>query len=329
MHKKNILVTGGAGFIGSNLVDEILKNPSNRVIALDDLSTGTEETIKHNYSNPNFKFIKSDIRNYQDMKKICKGIDKVYHLAVQCVRMSLFNPDLVHEVNATGTLNMLKVSLENKVEKFVYVSSSEVYGTAKTVPMSEEHPTEPETVYGASKLAGEHYTKAFTRTYGLDTVIVRPFNTYGPREHFEGPSGEVIPKFSVRVKNNKQPLIFGDGGQTRDFTYISDTVKGIILASDSDRLNGQTINIAYGQEVSVNHLADYILKEFKSSLQPKYCESRPGDVLRHYADISKARKILNFQPTIDINKGIKLYLDWFNKQKVDSSKEKDFNWKND
>ncbi|MCL5018366.1 MAG: GDP-mannose 4,6-dehydratase, partial [Candidatus Pacearchaeota archaeon] len=306
MPKKNILVTGGAGFIGSNLVDELLKNPDNKITVVDDLSTGNEDTIRHNYSNPNFKFIKEDIRNYSQIKKICSDTDKIYHLAVQCIRMSIFDPDLVHDVNVTGTLNLLKASLENNVKKFIYISSSEVYGTAKTVPMSEEHPKEPTTIYGASKLAGENYTKAFTRTHGLNTVIIRPFNSYGPREHFEGAYGEVIPKFSVRVKNNKRPLIFGEGKQTRDFTYISDTVAGIILASDSEELNGDVVNIAYGHEVSVNEIAKYILENFDSKLQPKYCPPRPGEILRHYADVSKAKKILNFHSKVGIEEGIKL-----------------------
>lgn len=323
---QNILVTGGAGFIGSNLVDELMKNPENQVIVVDDLSTGTEENINHHLQNPNFKFIRADVRNYHKMESICKNVELIYHLAVQCVRMSIFNPDYVHEVNATGTLNMLKAAYKNNVGKFVYISSSEIYGTAKTVPMNEEHPTEPTTVYGASKLVGEHYTRAFTNTYGLNTVIVRPFNTYGPREHFEGPYGEVIPKFSIRIKNGKPPLIFGSGNQTRDFTHVSDTVEGIMLAGNSENLNGETINIARGEEISINAIAKYVLENFDSILTPEYCPPRPADVMRHYADISRARKLLNFQPRIGIKEGIKLYLEWLEKQNIDFSKETKFNW---
>lgn len=322
--RKTILVTGGAGFIGSHLVDELIKK--NKVIVVDNLTSGSEDTIKHHYSNPNFRFIKSDIVNYSQMEDICKGIDIIYHLAVQCVRLSIYDPDIVHLVNTTGTLNMCKASLKNKVKKFIYVSSSEAYGTAQKVPMSETHPMEPTTIYGASKLAGEYYVKAFNRTYGLKVIIVRPFNTYGPREHFEGPYGEVIPKFVVRILNGKRPLIFGDGTQTRDFTYVSDTVNGIISASKLGG-NGEVINIACGKEVTINNIARYVLDELKSNLKPKYCKPRPGDVLRHYADVSKAKKLLNFKPKINIRKGIKLYLKWLESQNIDFSKEMELNWK--
>jgi UDP-glucose 4-epimerase len=321
-----VIVTGGAGFIGSHLVDELLKR-GDEVLVIDNLSNGSKKKIEHNFSNPHFSFVEADIRDAQRMKELCQGIDRVYHLAVQCIRLSINNPDLVHEVNATGTLNMLKAAQANNVKRFVYISSSEIYGTAVTVPMPENHPTEPTTVYGASKLVGEFYTKAFTRTHGMDTIIIRPFNSYGPREYFEGVKGEVIPKFAVRIMHGKQPLIFGDGEQTRDFTYVVETARGMIQAADCDDLVGEVVNLAYGQEVSVKQIAESLLTHFKSDLQVKYCEGRPGEIYRLYADISKAKKLFNFNPQINIDTGIKMYLDWLKTQDVDISKEVEFNWK--
>jgi UDP-glucose 4-epimerase len=222
-------------------------------------------------------------------------------------------------------------SQKNNIKRFIYISSSEVYGTAKDVPMSEDHPLEPTTVYGASKLAGELYTLAYYRTYGLRSMIIRPFNTYGPRAHFEGLYGEVIPKFILRVFSDMPPLIFGDGTQTRDFTYISDTVKGIIMASECDAIIGQTVNIARGQEISINELAAIIMRTLgKESLKPRYEQKRPGDVMRHYADVSKAERQFGFKPEIDIEKGIRLYANWFKSNNYDPSEllKQDivFNW---
>lgn len=324
-----VLVTGGAGFIGSHLVDELAKN--NHVVVLDDFSSGERENIIHHEGKDNVEIITGDIRDKNFLYNVVKDTDIVYHFAVQCLRISIKKPGVTHEVNATGTLNLLTASLENSVKRFIYVSSSEVYGTAVYVPMNEMHPCEPTTVYGASKFAGELYTSAYYRTYGLKSIVVRPFNTYGPREHLLGVYGEVIPRFVLRILNGMPPIIFGDGTQTRDFTYVSDTVRGIIMASECDAMIGQTVNIARGQEVSVNELADIIANRLgKKDLRPVYECRRPGDVMRHYADISKAERLFGYRPEVDIEDGLGLYIDWFNSKNYDVSKllKEDviFNW---
>lgn len=201
--------------------------------------------------------------------------------------ISFSNPTLVSEVNSTGTLNVCLASLKNDVEKLVYVSSSEVYGTALKVPMDEEHPCHPTTVYGVSKLSGEYYVRLFSNE--IQTVIVRPFNTYGPKSHIDGPYSSVITRFLIRSIKNLPPVIFGDGSQTRDFTYITDTVEGIVLASKSDV---SVVNIACGNEISVLDVAKTILNILKKDglgLKPIFLERRPNDVQRHKADIKKQR----------------------------------------
>jgi UDP-glucose 4-epimerase len=224
-------------------------------------------------------------------------------------------------------------ALEAAVERFVYVSSSEVYGTAVTVPMREDHPLTPTTPYGASKLAGEAYARSYYLTFGLPVVIVRPFNTYGPREHFEGVYGEVIPRFMLRAMNDLPPIVFGDGKQTRDFTEVSDIVRGILLSSECEALIGETVNIAAGKEVSINEVAQIVLTSLgrNGKLAPLHMDHRPGDVRRHYADISKARQVLNFEPEIGIAQGIQHYIDWVREQDWDlerlQQQEMIINWR--
>src|SRR4030067_3149736 len=259
---KRILVTAGARFIGGHLVAVLSKG--NQVVVLDNFSSGKKENSKQHQENSDVEIITGDIRDKSLLYKITKDIDIIYHLAVQCLRVSIKDPEINHEVNATGTLNLCMAALKNSVKRFVYISSSEVYGTAVKVPMDENHPCEPMTVYGASKLAGEAYALAYHRTYILNSLVVRPFNTYGPRAHFEGAYGEVIPKFGLRVLNKMPPVIFGDGSQRRDFTYVTDTVMGIIMASECDDMIGQTVNIANGSEVSVNTLAEIITKKLNN-----------------------------------------------------------------
>jgi UDP-glucose 4-epimerase len=317
---QSILVTGGAGFIGSHLVDALARR--NSVLVVDDLSVGTMENLQRHQSGNKVRIVKADVRDKDRMYGLTRDIDVVYHLAVQCIRLSIGDPELVHEVNTTGTLNMLLASRDSGVKRFIYVSSSEAYGSARNVPMNEEHPLEPTTPYGASKAAGELYTRSFYLTYGLPTIIVRPFNTYGPRAHFAGAYGEVIPKFVIRALNDIPPVIFGDGRQTRDFTYVEDTVHGIILASGCERLIGDAINMGYGEETSIDELARIVLRELgKDDLQPEYQAPRPGDVRRHYSDITKSVELLGFRPMTSIQEGIRKYVGWLEEQEVDLEKQ--------
>jgi UDP-glucose 4-epimerase len=328
---KRIIVTGGAGFIGSHVVDMLLSN-ENQVIIIDDFSTGKWQNIEHNMAKGNLQVEKADVRDLEKMIFLTKGADVVFHLAVACLRTSLNNPICVHEINATATLNMCRACLENNVERFIYTSSSEAYGSAVYVPMDEEHPLKPTTVYGASKAAGELYTLAYWRTYGLPAMVVRPFNTYGPREPSDGCRAEVIPKFVLRGMAGLQPVIFGTGHQTRDFTWVEDTARGIIMAAECDDLIGDTVNIARGQEVSIERICELVIATLGNyDLKPCYLEDgRPGDVVRHYADISKARRIINYSPTVDIEQGIERYVDWIRTQSLNMEQwikqEKVQNW---
>lgn len=326
-----ILVTGGAGFIGSNLVDALAEKGAHEILVADDFSTGTRENLAHHASDPRVRVVELDIRDKARVRELMRGVDFVYHLAVQCVRVSIRDPYLVHEVNATATLHLLTAALDENVKRFVYCSSSEVYGTALHVPMNEEHPLVPTTPYGASKLAGEVYARSFYLTYGLPVTVVRPFNTYGPREHFEGPYGEVIPKFVVRALNDAPLVVFGDGSQTRDFTEVSDTVRGLIAAGECDALVGNVVNIARGQEVSINALAQIVLETLpQSKSKIEHQAPRPGDVQRHSADIARAKQILGFEPRVEIRDGVKRYVDWLMRSEFDPremlSQEKLRNW---
>ncbi|MGD9144651.1 MAG: SDR family NAD(P)-dependent oxidoreductase [Anaerolineae bacterium] len=318
LRNKRVIVTGGAGFIGSHVVDQLVA-AQNDVMVIDDFSTGKWENLDHHRGNPSVHIEQADIRNVEAMIHLTQGMDVVIHMAVACLRVSLHDPMLVHEINATGTLNMCRASLEAGVERFICVSSSEAYGSALTVPMDEEHPLNPTTVYGASKAASELYALAYWRSYGLPVVIVRPFNTYGPREPSEGKRAEVIPKFVMRAMAGLQPVVFGAGDQTRDFTWVEDSARGIIMAAECDDLVGDCVNIARGQEASILNVCELVLERLgREELKPLYLDDgRPGDVQRHYADIRRARRLLGFSPSVDLESGLDRYIQWVKAQDPD------------
>ncbi len=299
-----VLVTGGAGFIGSHLVDTLAPC---RVRILDDFSTGRGENLA---ARPGLEITRGDVRDRSLVAEVLRGVEVVFHLACRGVRHSIGHPIESHEVNATGTLTLLEEARRAGVRRFVHVSSSEVYGTARTVPMDEDHPCYPETAYGAAKLAGEAYARAYHRTYGLPTIVVRPFNNFGPRSHHEGDSGEVIPRFAVWALNGAQPVIFGDGSQTRDFLYVEDTAYWLGRVAECDALIGETVNLGSGQETSVRELASLVCSlAGRPDLEPQFLPPRPGDVLRHLAGVRKAEGALGFKSRTNLRDGISKLLD--------------------
>jgi len=310
------LVTGGAGFIGSELVRQLAAR-GDRVLIIDNLVNGTRENVEELLDDDAVQLDVVDIRDVADIAPVLPRVRALYHLACLGVRHSVHAPIENHEVNATATLHLLQACRSAEVPRFVYVSSSEVYGTAQWAPMTEEHPTYPCTVYGGSKLAGESYTRAFFRTYGYPTVVVRPFNTYGPRSHHEGDSGEVIPKFLLRSLAGQPMIVFGDGTQTRDFTFVSDTAAGILLAGDSDAAVGQTINLGSGAEITINDLAALVARiSGQPDAEVRHDQPRPGDVLRLYAETARASALLGFKPQVTMEAGLRRLLAWYLEQGV-------------
>ena len=312
--RSTVLVTGGAGFIGSELVRQLAAR-GEQVLIVDNLVNGTRANVEEVLSD-RVRLLVADVRSLDRFERELAGVRVVYHLACLGVRHSVHSPLENHDVNATATLNLLAACRAAAVPRFVYVSSSEVYGTAKWVPMTEDHPTFPCTVYGASKLAGECFTRAYYKTYGYPTVVVRPFNTYGPRSHHEGDSGEVIPKFMLRSLAGLPMVVFGDGTQTRDFTYVSDTAAGILLAGESENAVGDTINLGSGGEVTINELGGLVAAVTGGTAALQHDQPRPGDVLRLYADMSHARETLGFAPRVSLREGLEALLAWYRGQGV-------------
>lgn len=310
MQPQRVMVTGGAGFIGSELVRQLAEDGAH-ILVVDNLVNGKRENLDE-VLGPSVELHVEDIRDVSRMDARLKDVDLVYHLACLGVRHSIHAPRENHEVNCTATFGLLDLAKKHRVRRFVYVSSSEVYGTAMWAPMTEEHPTLPMTVYGASKLAGECYARAFHRTYGFPTVVVRPFNSFGPRCHHEGDSGEVIPKFMLRCLAGQPMTIFGDGNQTRDFTFVEDTARGILLSGKVDAAVGHTLNLGQGRETSITELAKEVAAVVgRRTSETVNLDPRPGDVMRLIADSTQARSLLGFSPGVSLRDGLKRLLRWY------------------
>jgi UDP-glucose 4-epimerase len=306
---RRILVTGAAGFIGSHVSDQLAED--NELICVDDFSIGKRENLAQLEGRDHVTIVEADIQDQARMNELFEGVDVVVHMAISCLRTSLNHPQRSHDINAGGTLSVLMAARAREVARFVYISSSEVYGTAQTVPMDETHPCQPTTVYGASKLAGELYALAYWRTYGLPVSVVRPFNTYGPREPYAGARAEVIPRFALQLDAGRSPVIYGDGTQTRDFTYVTDTVRGIVGATACDDLVGDVVNVAFGREASIADIAEQLGELTGHPEIPIVREDpRPGDVDRHFADVAKARRLFGFEPEIPLATGLLRTVEW-------------------
>jgi UDP-glucose 4-epimerase len=299
-----VLVTGGAGFIGSHVVERFLKEGM-KVTVLDNLERGSLENINKHLGKKNAFFIHGDIRNYDAAKKAVKDVDAVIHLAaLTSVPESFKKPVLYNEVNVSGTINLLEASLNANVERFVYASSSAVYGNPVKLPVKESHPLKPNSPYGISKMAGEYYVQLFFETFGLKTVCLRYFNVFGPGQAQDQYSG-VISKFLENIVENKSLVIFGDGTQTRDFVYVKDLVEAHVQTVKS-KIAGEIFNVGTGVGVSINKLAKTVLKiTGRSNLGIIYSRPRKGDIAHSVADISRAKKKLRYFPKISLEEGLK------------------------
>ncbi len=299
---KNILVTGGAGFIGSNLVDGLA--PWNRVTVLDNLSAGSLANLEK--SKKQITFIKGDILDKKLLTDIAAEVEYVFHLAGNVGNLkSIQDPSFDMQVNIQGTINLLEACLKSKIKRLVYSASGAIFGEAKYLPIDEEHPVNPESPYGVSKLAAEKYCLAFYHIHRLPTTAVRYFNVYGPRQGSSG-YANVIPIFFNRIREGKPLTIFGDGKQSRDFVFVGDVVQANILAATQPAAIGQIFNIATGQATDVNQLVSIINRVSRRENQVIYAEPRAGEVRHSKANIEKARRILGYVPRISLEEGVAL-----------------------
>ena len=308
-----MLITGGAGFIGSYLCEKYTKE-GHTVVCLDNFLSGNLLNVRHLLGCKNFRLIKGDIRDFDLLERISRDVDIIFHLAAQIhVDRSYVEPRLTYEINVMGTQNVLEVARIYDVKKVIHASTSEVYGSAQYVPIDEKHPLDAPHPYGASKIAADRMCYAYIRTYDMNISMLRFFNIFGPRQRDIGYRG-VISIFTRRVLNNMPPVIYGDGLQTRDYTYIEDAVRAFdLVLNNESRL--EPINIGSGKQVSIIDVANMIINLCgkKGKIKPVHVEPRIGEVKKLIADATKAKKLLGWEPKNSLKEGLKAFIQWYKK----------------
>jgi nucleoside-diphosphate-sugar epimerase len=300
-----VLVTGGAGFIGSHIVDALLERGA-RVRVVDNLSTGHLRNLEK--VKGKIDFLEGDLADESIARRAVKDVELVFHeAALPSVPRSVANPRETHLASVEATFNLLLAAKEKGVRRVVYAASSSAYGDQPTLPKIESMRPEPLSPYAAAKLVGEYYCQVFTRSYGLETICLRYFNVFGPRQDPSSPYSGVISQFVDRLLKGQSPIIYGDGEQTRDFTYVSNAVEANMLAAESDRGIGEVINIANGEKVSINELFKLVRQILgRADIEPDYQPARTGDILHSLADVTSARENLGFAPRIRLEEGLRL-----------------------
>lgn len=305
------LVTGGAGFIGSNIIKKLL-DCGESVRVVDNFSTGRRENIEEFFNNSNFEFIEGDLTNLDIAKNSVNGIDFVLHeAAVPSVLRSIEDPLKSNNANITATLNLLIAARDEKVKKFVYASSSSIYGDNPELPKREDFPIRPISPYALTKYAGERYCQIFWQIYKLPTISLRYFNVFGPKQDPNSQYAAVIPKFIIAFLKGEKPIIYGDGDQSRDFTFVENVVEANLLAVNAKEGGGEVFNIACGGEINLNQLISYLKELINKDIEPDYQEQRQGDILHSKADISKAQNILGYSPKVVFKEGLVKTIEWF------------------
>jgi UDP-N-acetylglucosamine/UDP-N-acetyl-alpha-D-glucosaminouronate 4-epimerase len=302
------LVTGGAGFIGSHLTEELVRR-GHRVRVADSLVTGRRSNLDH---VPDIEFLEGDLAELDVARQAVKDVDFVLHqAAIPSVPRSVSDPITSNRANVDGTLNVLVAARDARVRRLVFAGSSSAYGDTPTLPKHEGMPNTPLSPYALQKVVGEQYLQMFTKLYGLETVSTRYFNVFGPRQDPSSPYSGVISVFATALLDGRSPTIFGDGEQTRDFTYIANVVDGVLRACEADDASGQVINVATGGRVSLNTLFETMRQLIGVDVQPLYAEPRAGDVRDSQADITKARRILGYEPSVSFEEGLRKTVEWY------------------